>query len=237
MSDVTLSYKGSDILELSDSGSSTLKTGGKYCEADIELEYVKPSGGEWTTRGVLEKTEPSGHIIIDGYIPDATALQYNTGVTSLFLKNINLRGMREYGFRNMSNLLSVVAVNLTGYDFQYGFFYCTNLKYYDTSRANDFAKTKFSGCSSLDTIVLRNSTVISMTQSNSLQNTPFWTGKTGGTIYIPKVLYDELGTGSSLDYKSATNWSVYEGYGTITWAQIEGSQYETHYADGTVIPT
>lgn len=45
MADVTLSYKGSDILELSDGGSATLKTGGKYCEADIELEYVKPSGG------------------------------------------------------------------------------------------------------------------------------------------------------------------------------------------------
>ena len=45
MSDVTLSYKGSDILELSDSGSATLKTGGKYCEDDIEVEYVKPSGG------------------------------------------------------------------------------------------------------------------------------------------------------------------------------------------------
>ena len=45
MSDVTLSYKGSDILELSDSGSATLKTGGKYCEADIAVEYVKPSGG------------------------------------------------------------------------------------------------------------------------------------------------------------------------------------------------
>ena len=45
MSDVTLSYKGSDILELSDSGSATLKTGGKYCEGDIGVEYVKPSGG------------------------------------------------------------------------------------------------------------------------------------------------------------------------------------------------
>ena len=54
MADVTLSYKGSDILELSDSGSATLKTGGKYCEADIGVEYVKPSGGggsgyEWKT--------------------------------------------------------------------------------------------------------------------------------------------------------------------------------------------
>lgn len=45
MADVTLSYKDSDILELSDSGSATLKTGGTYCEADIEVEYVKPSGG------------------------------------------------------------------------------------------------------------------------------------------------------------------------------------------------
>lgn len=45
MADVTLTYKGSDILELSDSGSATLKTGGKYCEDDIALEYVKPSGG------------------------------------------------------------------------------------------------------------------------------------------------------------------------------------------------
>ena len=45
MADVTLSYKGSDILELSDSGSATLKTGGTYCEADIEVAYTKPSGG------------------------------------------------------------------------------------------------------------------------------------------------------------------------------------------------
>lgn len=45
MSDVTLSYKGSDILEMSDSGSATLKTGGKYCEDDISVAYVKTSGG------------------------------------------------------------------------------------------------------------------------------------------------------------------------------------------------
>ena len=44
MADVTLSYKGSDILELSDSGSATLKTSGKYCEDDIAVEYMKPSG-------------------------------------------------------------------------------------------------------------------------------------------------------------------------------------------------
>lgn len=49
---------------------------------------------------------------------------------------------------------------------------------------------------------------------------------TGGTIYIPKALYDHLGDGSDFDYKAATNWSTYDSYGTITWAQIEGSEYE-----------
>lgn len=45
MADVTLKYKGATIGELSESGNKTLKTAGKYCEADIELEYVKPQGG------------------------------------------------------------------------------------------------------------------------------------------------------------------------------------------------
>ena len=62
MSDVTLSYKGSDILELSDSGSATLKTGGKYCEGDIGVEYVKPSGGN-TDNVVLAL--PDGYKVVD----------------------------------------------------------------------------------------------------------------------------------------------------------------------------
>ena len=45
MADVTLKYKGATIGELSESGSKTLKTAGKYCEADILLEYVKSGGG------------------------------------------------------------------------------------------------------------------------------------------------------------------------------------------------
>lgn len=45
MADVTLKYKGATIGELSESGSKTIETAGKYCEADILLEYVKPQGG------------------------------------------------------------------------------------------------------------------------------------------------------------------------------------------------
>lgn len=45
MADLTIKYKGQPIAELSDSGTKTLKTAGKYCEDDISVEYAKPAGG------------------------------------------------------------------------------------------------------------------------------------------------------------------------------------------------
>lgn len=45
MADVTLKYKGDTIAELSESGNKTIETAGKYCEADILLEYIKPTSG------------------------------------------------------------------------------------------------------------------------------------------------------------------------------------------------
>ena len=45
MADLTVRYKGNPITELSESGTKTLKTAGKYCDADISVEYVKPAGG------------------------------------------------------------------------------------------------------------------------------------------------------------------------------------------------
>ena len=48
MADLTIKYKGQPIVELSESGTKTLKTAGKYCEGDITVEYVKPAGGDHT---------------------------------------------------------------------------------------------------------------------------------------------------------------------------------------------
>ena len=48
MADLTIKYKGQPIVELSESGTKTLKTAGKYCEGDIIVEYVKPAGGDHT---------------------------------------------------------------------------------------------------------------------------------------------------------------------------------------------
>lgn len=45
MADLTIKFKGQPIVELSESGTKTLKTSGKYCEDDISVEYAKPAGG------------------------------------------------------------------------------------------------------------------------------------------------------------------------------------------------
>lgn len=45
MADVTVTYKGSPIIELSDSGSKSIDTAGFFCDANILLQYVKPGGG------------------------------------------------------------------------------------------------------------------------------------------------------------------------------------------------
>lgn len=115
---------------------------------------------------------------------------------------------------------------------------CSALRYFDCNEIS-FSTSIFYNCSSLDTIIIRSSKIapFSGTLPRAIQGTPFESGGAGGTIYIPKSLYDHLGDGTSLDYKAATNWSTIDGYGTITWAQIEGSQYENYYADGTPVPT
>lgn len=56
MADITLSYKGATISEISASGTKTLKTGGKYCEGDIGIEYVKPSGSSYVKLAEAEYT-------------------------------------------------------------------------------------------------------------------------------------------------------------------------------------
>ena len=105
----------------------------------------------------------------------------------------------------------------------------------DLRSATSLAQNLFNNRSGLVTVILGSSELAALTNITAFNNTPFASGGSGGTIYIPQSLYDHLGDGTSLDYKAASNWSTIDGYGTITWAKIEGSYYETHYADGTII--
>ena len=114
---------------------------------------------------------------------------------------------------------------------------CSSLTTVDVFRPNFDRGNAFNGCSSLTTFIMRYPYELTkLGNTNNFTGTPFDSGGSGGTIYIPKNLYDHLGDGTTLDYKAATNWSTLDGYGTITWAKIEGSYYETHWGDGTERP-
>lgn len=76
-------------------------------------------------------------------------------------------------------------------------------------------------------LILRYNSVIPLMATTVFIGTPFDSGGSGGEIYVPSSLIAA--------YKSAANWSVFDGYGTITWKAIEGSTYELQYADGTPI--
>lgn len=103
---------------------------------------------------------------------------------------------------------------------------CSNLELADCGEVTNISNSAFQNATKLTTIVLRSTSVVSLAGSGAFNNTPFKSGGTGGTIYIPESLYDHLGDNSSSDYKHATNWLTVDGYGTITWAKIEGSIYE-----------
>ena len=135
------------------------------------------------------------------------AFMGNTGVTVLAFPNLTSATTND-AFRD--------CTNLTAIDFgpDFGSLAGTNV---------------FNGSNALATIILRKSNGgVGLGNTNSIT-------RSSTTIYIPKALYDRLGDGTSLDYKAATNWSTLDSGGKLVWAQIEGSQYETHYADGTSI--
>lgn len=103
----------------------------------------------------------------------------------------------------------------------------SNLEIADLGYVKSISSNAFYNCQALVTVVLRSTSLVSLGGTSAIASgTPFKNGGTGGTIYIPKVLYDHLGDGTSSDYQSATNWSTVYAYGTITWAKIEGSIYE-----------
>lgn len=174
-------------------------------------------------------------IIMPNVISTGQNAFYNCDhVTSISLPSLRSSGV--YALAGVKALTAIALPALTGGTPNFFMSGDTALASTDFGPSvNGLSGQAFGSCSALRTVVLRRSSAIVTCSTNTFNGTPFASGGSGGTIYIPKSLYDHLGDGTSLDYKAATNWSTINGYGTITWAKIEGSQYENYYADGTPI--
>lgn len=165
--------------------------------------------------------------------------QYNVFLRMSSLQHIKLSGRKislangSGALRDNTNLISVefphCAEGLGGGTLGMGnmaFYGDTKLEILDIGSCNSVASNAFYNCSKLTTIIMRKTSLVTLSNTGAFNGSPFKSGGTGGTIYIPKSLYDHLGDGTSSDYQNASNWSTIHGYGTITWAKIEGSIYE-----------
>ena len=75
MADLTIKFKGNPIVELSESGTKTLKTAGKYCEDDITVEYAKPAGGGSGFAETIVTDVIANHIVSQNWSPSVTAVE------------------------------------------------------------------------------------------------------------------------------------------------------------------
>lgn len=165
--------------------------------------------------------------------------QYSILLRMASLQHIKLSGERislangSAALRDNANLISAefpnasvnVSSSIVGMG-QSAFYGDKNLELVDIGQCHSIANSAFYNCNKLTTIIMRYPSIVPLANTSAFTNTPFKNGGTGGTIYIPKALYDHLGDGTSSDYQSASNWSTVYGWGTITWAKIEGSIYE-----------
>lgn len=91
--------------------------------------------------------------------------------------------------------------------------------YVNMSGANGIYSNCFSNCSNFkDLIITKNDGVMKLQNVNAFVSTPFASGGTGGTLWVPSALISS--------YQSATNWSTILGYANNHIKAIEGSIWE-----------
>lgn len=208
------------------------------------VDAIETGGGGWTTDGIAGGTEPSGEIEITVSSIAANAFRGKTGITRVVIPGTCSIG--NAAFYDCTGLISVFAPNSTSASSD-NFRRCSKLNYLVFGNFNNksYATTDCKllaldlqrgnlislGTSNtgLSVIVLRSSTLQALGNVSHLNGTPFASGGSGGTLYVPQDLI--------ASYQSATNWSTILGYANNQILPIEGSIYETQYVDGTPIPT
>ena len=147
-------------------------------------------------------------------------------ITSLYLGGLTtLNGSRQ--FIECSALQTAVLPKYTGTSTGSTFNTCAALTTADLTC--NISAQFFTNSAKFTTLILRKTSIATLANINAFNNTTFKSGGTGGTLYVPQSLISS--------YQSASNWSAILGYTNNQILPIEGSIYETQYADGTPIPT
>ena len=212
---------GTKQISITENGTTTEDVT-QYANAEITVDV---QGLTWDD--IARGRVPDGVIEVNGTSIDASAFRYISGSDFVLIGNnvtsIGQSILQGNGRVTKARLPKMNSYVATGYAF-YG---CGKLSLVDYGVFDTVRGNTFNNCTVLKTLILRRSSApTTLTNTATFSGTPFASGREGGTIYIPEVLYNHLGDGTALDYKSLANWSTIDGYGTITWAKIEGSEYE-----------
>lgn len=210
-----------------------------------------PSGGSGiSVEDWLKRAQPTGDIVYNGDTTLTPALSYNTHITSFVSNTVNkfqtdntfnsctalklVRFMATMNnpinlgaFRNCSNLLTVSMPNLTSTVSQYSMHSCPKLHTVDVGSPNIIQANAFGSCTVLNKLIIRRSSVTTLQNISAFTGTPFASGGSGGTLYVPNALI--------ASYQAASNWSTILGYANNSIIAIEGSEFENKTADGTSI--
>ena len=153
------------------------------------------------------------------------------------LTSVNMPALVSSGghfFRYDTSLVNIALPKYTTVA-QYDFGGCTSLEKVDIlgKSTGCIAANSLNGATKFNTLIIRGNFVGALANISAFTNTPFASGKAGGTLYVPQ---DQIET-----YKTATNWTTLfgdsraAGYANNQILSIEGSEYATKYADGTTI--
>lgn len=195
-----------------------------YANAQITVNVSSSSGDTNLYEKILART-------VSGAVHDDTIKEVGerafagcSQITSLYLGGLTkLNGSRQ--FIECGNLQIAVLPKYTGTSTGSTFNTCAKLTTADLKC--NIAANYFANSANFTTLILRNTSVATLAKTNAFNNTTFKSGGTGGTLYVPQSLISS--------YQSASIWSTILGYTNNQILPIEGSIYETQYADGTPI--
>lgn len=107
----TVTYKGATLATV-ENATKTLQTAGKWVEDDFTLTDVTQGGGEWTTDGIADGSEPNGAIVYNGTTINKMAFA-GSAITSFVGANVTSMGWNAFG--GCPNLVSVSFPALTNW--------------------------------------------------------------------------------------------------------------------------
>ena len=153
-------------------------------------------------------------------IPKAKTIGNRAFASTKILTEANFPEVGTIGQRVFNSCRSLVNVNIPNATRlnQAAFCDCRELTTIDLPKVTYMEHYVFQACGKLEVIILRSETLCSLQGITVLQDTPFASGGTGGTVYVPSSLMES--------YKTATNWSALFTAGSCNFVAIEGSEYE-----------